>query len=130
MSNENTQAKLIELLNSDSANHFADKLAPLLQLNRLDNIVDLVSLLSDLIDILDSGTVEKLANAFEDTLTPVWELGTAYNMARMETVYEDKSYNFRSVYNLLKDKDTLRGLATILRTLQIIGSRLPKSHEE
>ncbi|EKT54067.1 hypothetical protein [Providencia sneebia] len=130
MSNENTQAKLVELLSSDSADHLADKIAPLLQLNRLDNIVDLVSLVSDLVDILDTGTVEKLANSFEDTLSPIWELGTAYNMARMETAYEDKSYNLYSIYSLLKNKETLRGLAVVLRTLQIIGSRLPKSQEE
>lgn len=59
MSNENTQSKLIELLNSESANHLADKIAPLLELNRLDNIVDLFSLVSDLIDILDLGKIEK-----------------------------------------------------------------------
>lgn len=132
MSNENTntQAKLVELLNSESANSLADKIAPLLQLNRLDNIVDLLSLTSDLVDILDLGTVEKLANSFEDTLTPVWELGAAYNMAKMEVIYEDKMHNFRSIYSLLKDPNTLRGIGILLRTLQIMGSRLPKSNEQ
>lgn len=130
MSNENTQAKLIELLNSESASHLADKIAPLLQLNRLDNIVDLLSLVSDLIDIMDSGTVEKVSNLFEDILTPVWELETAYNMARMEAIYEDKVYNFRSIFSLFKDPNTLRGISLLLRTLQVVGSRLPQSHEQ
>lgn len=129
MSNENTQSKLIELLNSESANHLADKIAPLLELNRLDNIVDLFSLVSDLIDILDLGKIEKIANLFEDILVPVWELETAYNMAKMEAIYEDKKSNFRSVYSLLKDPNTLREISILLRTLQIIGSRLPQSHE-
>ncbi|EKT65529.1 hypothetical protein [Providencia burhodogranariea] len=129
MSNVNTQAKLIELLNSESISHLADKIAPLLQLNRLDNIVDLLSLVSDLIDILDLGTVEKVSNLFEDILTPVWELETAYNMARMEAINEDKVYNFRSIYSLFKDQNTLRGINLLLRTLQIVGARLPQSHE-
>ncbi|HGN1708055.1 TPA: hypothetical protein ACKRTE_003981 [Providencia rettgeri] len=124
MSNTETQSKLVKLLNSESGNHFAEKLAPLLQLNRLDNIVDLLSLISDLIDITDNSTVEKLANSFEDTLAPVWELGTAYNMAKMEEIYNSKNPNFRSVYALLKDPNTLRGINIILRTLQIMGSRL------
>lgn len=129
MSNDNPQTKLIELLNSESGEHFAEKIAPLLQLKRLDNIVDLLSLVSDMVDILDAGTVEKLSNAFEDTLTPVWEFSTAYNMAKMEAVYDDKSHNFRSVYSLLKDPDTLRGISTVLRTLQIVGSRLSQAKE-
>lgn len=124
MSNNENQSKLIELLNSESGDHFADKLAPLLQLNRLDNIVDLLSLISDLIDITDNSTVEKLANSFEDILAPVWEFGTAYNMAKMEEIYNSKNPNFRSVYALLKDPNTLRGISTVLRTLQIMGSRL------
>ncbi|AFH93020.1 TPA: hypothetical protein ACHWKL_004089 [Providencia stuartii] len=130
MSNENTHSKLIELLNSESVDHFAEKISPLLHLKRLDNIVDLLSLVSDLVDILDLGTVEKLSNSFEDTLTPVWELGTAYNMAKMEAIYDDKTHNFRSVYSLLKDPNTLRGISILLRTLQIMGSRIPQSNEK
>ncbi|MEY1578105.1 hypothetical protein AB7Z98_04420 [Providencia manganoxydans] len=130
MSNDNAQSKLIELINSESAAHLADKLSPLLQLKRLDNIVDLLSLISDLVDILDLATVEKLANSFEDTLSPVWELSTAYNMAKMESVYDDKKQNFRSVYSLLKDPNTLRGISILLKTLQIMGSRVPLSNEK
>lgn len=130
MSNENTHSKLIELLNSESVDYFAEKISPLLHLKRLDNIVDLLSLVSDLVDILDLGTVEKLSNSFEDTLTPVWELGTAYNMAKMEAIYDDKTHNFRSVYSLLKDPNTLRGISILLRTLQIMGSRIPQSNEK
>ncbi|MGJ7972939.1 hypothetical protein ACK2MR_04645 [Providencia hangzhouensis] len=129
MSNNENQSKLIELLNSESGDHFADKLAPLLQLNRLDNIVDLLSLISDLIDITDNSTVEKLANSFEDILALVWEFGTAYNMAKMEEIYNSKNPNFRSVYALLKDPNTLRGISTVLRTLQIMGSRLSSPQE-
>ncbi|WP_440590210.1 hypothetical protein [Providencia huaxiensis] len=99
------------------------------KLNRLDNIVDLLSLISDLIDITDNSTVEKLANSFEDTLSPIWEFGTAYNMAKMEEVYNSKNPNFRSVYALLKDPNTLRGISTVLRTLQIMGSRLSSPQE-
>ena len=138
MSNNETQSKLVELLSSESGNHLAEKLAPLVnqQYYLSDLIVimvlifqqdDYLILVSDLIDILDNSTVERLSNSFEDTLVPVWELGTAYNMAKMEGVYDSKNPNFRSVYALLKDPDTLRGISTVLRTLQIVGSRLSQS---
>ncbi|VEB74423.1 Uncharacterised protein [Providencia rustigianii] len=41
-----------------------------------------------------------------------------------------KNPNFRSVYSLLKDPNTLRGISTVLRTLQIVGSRLSQSQGE
>ncbi|MGG4607048.1 hypothetical protein [Providencia sp. Me31A] len=130
MPNIEAQSKLIELLCSESGDHVAEKLAPLLQLNRLDNIVDLLSLVSDLVDILDNSTVERLSNSFEDILVPVWELGTAYNMAKMEGINDSKKPNFRSVYALLKDPNTLCGISTVLRTLQIIGARLSQPQGE
>ncbi|MBJ2117386.1 MULTISPECIES: hypothetical protein [Proteus] len=101
--------------------HLLEKARPLLALKRFDNIVDLLSLISDSIDIIDNATVEKLSVAFEETLIPVWELSTAYNMAKKESLYQDKKYTLGSTFALLKNPDTLKGISIILRTVQIIG---------
>lgn len=50
MTDNNEQSKFVELFNSESGNHFAEKLAPLLQLNRLENIDDLISDIDQALD--------------------------------------------------------------------------------
>lgn len=81
--------------------HLLEKIRPLLALKRLDNIVDLLSLASDTVDIMDNATVEKLAVAFEETLIPVWELTTAFNMAKKNLFIRIK-YTLGATFSLLK----------------------------
>lgn len=104
-----------------------DKLQPLLAGGRLDNVVDLLSLLSDLVDIADNALVEKLAGVFEDLVAAGWEGGMALKMAHTELQLDPPPANFRSVYALLRQPDTLLGLMLVLRTLQIIGQRMRSS---
>ncbi|CAI2437557.1 Uncharacterised protein [Serratia ficaria] len=113
---------------SDNAEHeplaaLLDKLQPLLAGGRLDNVVDLLSLLSDLVDIADNALVEKLAGVFEGLVTLGWEGGTALKMAHGELQLNPQAANFRALYALLRQPDTLLGLMLVLRTLQIIGQR-------
>ncbi|CRL65418.1 hypothetical protein [Proteus penneri] len=124
MSENNLSPADIQLLSDEDKlyfQHLLEKARPLLALKRFDNIVDLLSLISDSIDIIDNATVEKLSVAFEETLIPVWELSTAYNMAKKESLYQDKKYTLGSTFALLKNPDTLKGISIILRTVQIIG---------
>ena len=104
-----------------------DKLQPLLAGGRLDNVVDLLSLLSDLVDIADNALVEKLAGAFEGLVAAGWEGGMALKMAHTELQLDPLPANFRSLYALLRQPDTLLGLMLVLRTLQIIGQRVRSS---
>lgn len=104
-----------------------DKLQPLLAGGRLDNVVDLLSLLSDLVDIADNALVEKLAGVFEGLVTVGWEGGTALKLAHSELQLNPQSANFRALYALLRQPDTLLGLMLVLRTLQIIGQRTRNS---
>ncbi|TFZ52873.1 hypothetical protein E5C26_03880 [Serratia proteamaculans] len=113
--NASEQASLAPLL---------DKLQPLLAGGRLDNVVDLLSLLSDLVDIADNALVEKLSCVFEDLVAAGWEGGMALKMAHTELQSDSSSANFRSLYALLRQPDTLLGLMLVLRTLQIIGQRV------
>jgi len=101
-----------------------DKLQPLLAGGRLDNVVDLLSLLSDLVDIADNAVVEKLSGVFEGLVAAGWEGGMALKMAHTELQSDPSPANFRSLYALLRQPDTLLGLMLVLRTLQIIGQRV------
>ena len=100
------------------------KLQPLLDGGRLDNLVDLLSLLSDTVDLLDLATVEKLARLFEDTTAFTWSLGNALRMATAETAAEVEPPNLYGLLSLLRKKDTRRGVALVLRTLNVIGRQL------
>ncbi len=113
--NASEQASLAPLL---------DKLQPLLAGGRLDNVVDLLSLLSDLVDIADNALVEKLSGVFEGLVAAGWEGGMALKMAHTELQSDPSHANFRSLYALLRQPDTLLGLMLVLRTLQIIGQRI------
>lgn len=124
MSENNLSPEDIQILSDEDKQHFQhllEKARPLLALKRFDNIIDLLSLISDSIDIMDNATVEKFSVAFEETLIPAWELSAAYNMAKKESIYQDKKYTLGSTFSLLKNPDTLKGISIILRTVQIIG---------
>lgn len=101
-----------------------DKLKPLLDGGRLDNLVDLASLISDTVDMLDLATVEKLGRLFESTTAVTWSLGNALRMATAETAAEAAPPNIYGLLSLLREKHTRRGVALLLRTLNVIGRQL------
>ncbi|MBP6562085.1 MAG: hypothetical protein KA214_01275 [Neisseriaceae bacterium] len=103
------------------------KIQPLIAGNRLHNLVDVLSLLSDLVDISDNAIVEKLSGVFEGVVSATWEGGSALSMAHTEMQFQQNKHSLRSTYTLLKHPDTLKGIALVLRTLQIIGKRIPEA---
>lgn len=98
-----------------------NKLQPLIDGGRLDNIVDLISLISDMVDLLDAAMVEKLSRLFEDATAVTWNTGNAIRMARTETQNETSPPSLYGLYTLLREPDTRRGVALALRTLKILG---------
>ncbi|AZE47101.1 hypothetical protein C4K04_1411 [Pseudomonas chlororaphis] len=101
-----------------------EKLQPLLDGGRLDNIVDLLSLLSDLVDLLDQPMVEKLARLFEEGTAVTWTLGNALRLAKTETAAQTAPPGLFELLSLLRDADTRRGMALVLRTLRVVGKQL------
>ncbi|AGL83153.1 MULTISPECIES: DUF1641 domain-containing protein [Pseudomonas] len=100
------------------------KLQPLLDSARLDNMVDLLSLLCDLIDMLDQAMIEKLAQQFEEATAASWILGNALRMAKAETSAQGTAPSLYGLLSLLREEDTRRGAALLLRTLNVIGRQL------
>ncbi|MFA7943994.1 DUF1641 domain-containing protein [Pseudomonas brenneri] len=100
------------------------KLQPLLDSGRLDNLVDLLSIASDMVDLLDCAMVEKLATLFEQTTSVSWELGNAVRMAKSQTQALEHPDSLYGLLTLLREPDTRRGVGLILRTLNVIGRQL------
>ncbi|WP_314387204.1 DUF1641 domain-containing protein [Pseudomonas brenneri] len=100
------------------------KLQPLLDSGRLDNLVDLLSIASDIVDLLDCAMVEKLATLFEQTTSVSWELGNAVRMAKSQTQALEHPDSLYGLLTLLREPDTRRGVGLILRALNVIGRQL------
>jgi uncharacterized protein YjgD (DUF1641 family) len=100
------------------------KLQPLIDGGRLDNIVDALSLVSDMIDLLDSATVEKLAQLFENATASTWMIGNAVRLAKAEVAAAPAPPGAYALIKLLNDPDTRKGVAIVLKTLNVIGRQL------
>ncbi|MGW8465133.1 DUF1641 domain-containing protein [Pseudomonas sp. CLCA07] len=100
------------------------KLQPLIDGGRLDNIVDLLSLASDMIDLLDTAMVEKLAQLFESATATTWAVGNAVRMAKADIGANPEPPGVYALIKLLNDPDTRKGVAVVLKTLNVIGRQL------
>lgn len=100
------------------------KLQPLIDGGRLDNIVDLLSLVSDMIDLLDAAMVEKLAQQFENATAATWTVSNAVRMAHAEVAAAPKPPGVLALIRRLNDPDTRKGVAVVLKTLNVIGRQL------
>ena len=98
-----------------------DKLQPLLDGGRLNNIVDVLSLGADLVDMVDAALVEKLAVQFEEFTALNWVVGNAVRSAKRQGEQDASALGTLALLRLLQDPDPRRGLTLVLRTLQAIG---------
>ncbi|PSS58291.1 DUF1641 domain-containing protein [Pseudomonas sp. BBP2017] len=102
---------------------FLNKLQPLLDGGRLDNLVDLASLLSDLVDLLDAAMVEKLSVQFEHATALSWNLGNAVRLAKAQTREQPDPPSLYGLLSMLRDPYTRQGCALVLRVLNAIGKQ-------
>jgi len=100
------------------------KLQPLIDGGRLDNIVDVLSLVSDMTDLLDAAMVEKLARLFENTTAATWTVSNAVRVAKAEVAAAPEPPGAYALLKLLNEPDTRKGVAVVLKTLNVIGRQL------
>ncbi|EJM86035.1 DUF1641 domain-containing protein [Pseudomonas sp. GM60] len=100
------------------------KLQPLIDGGRLDNLVDLLSLTSDMVDLLDAAMVEKLARLLENATATTWTLSNAVRMAHAEVAAAPEPPGVYALIKLLNEPDTRKGVAVVLKTLNVIGRQL------
>ena len=117
------QSLFVDPATRQGMQQLADKLAPLLQGQRLHNIVDLAAVISDTIDLMDAAMLEKPAKVYEDMVAFGWIAGNAVRMASQQTESEASPPSLMQMAGLLRHPDTRRGLAVALRTLQNIGAQ-------
>ncbi|MBB1626706.1 DUF1641 domain-containing protein [Achromobacter sp. UMC71] len=114
----------------DSLTLLADKLRPLADSGRLDNVVDLLALASDLVDLLDAPMVEKLGALSEQASGAAWTLANAWRAAQAQGLKEAQPPGLTGLFQLFRDEDTRRGLALALRSLQGLGRQLRNQQED
>lgn len=102
------------------------KLQPLIDGGRLDNIVDVLSLVSDMTDLLDAAMVEKLARLFENATAATWTVSNAVRLAKAEVAAAPapEPPGAYALLKLLNEPDTRKGVAVVLKTLNVIGRQL------
>ena len=104
-------------------NDLVNKVSPLIQAGRLNNIVDLLSLVSDNIEFLDDSMLEKLATAGEELLGAGWTAGNAIRMANAKTQRLEEAPTLFQLMRTLNDHDVRRSLYFILEFMRIIGKQ-------
>ncbi|MHA3737569.1 hypothetical protein ACXR0M_18110 [Pseudomonas sp. Eth.TT006] len=105
-------------------NNLLEKLQPLIDNGRLDNLVDLLSLVSDMVDLLDAAMVEKLAQLFESSTAAAWAVSNAVRVANAEVSAQTTAPGILTLLKLLHEEDTRKGVAVVLKTLNVIGRQL------
>jgi uncharacterized protein YjgD (DUF1641 family) len=100
------------------------KLQPLIDGGRLENIVDMLSLVSDIADLLDAAMVEKLAQLFETAAATTWAASNAVRVAKAETLALAEPPSLFALLKLFNEPDTRKGVAVVLRTLNVMGRLL------
>ncbi len=114
----------------DSLTLLADKLRPLADSGRLDNVVDLLGLASDLVDLLDAPMVEKLGALSEQASGAAWTLANAWRAAQAQGLQEARPPGLAGLFQLFRDEDTRRGVALALRALQGLGRQMRHQQDD
>lgn len=108
------------LLNDDAAlqglEELMSKLEPLLAGRRLNRVVDMLSAAADAVDMSDAYMVEKLARAFEESVSAAWSAGNAARMERLET-----TPTLIGLLRMAGEPDVRRGLAFLLSMAGALG---------
>lgn len=98
------------------------KLAPLVQGERLHNLVDLASALSDIVDMADNAMVQKLARDYENLAAAAFNMNNAVRYASAQAAAESEPPSlWQTLRRFNRDADARRGLATVVALLALLG---------
>ncbi|MET1116785.1 MAG: DUF1641 domain-containing protein [Comamonas sp.] len=97
------------------------KLEPLLAGRRLNHIVDLLSAAADMVDMSDAYMVEKLSQAFEDSVGAAWSAGNAARLAAARLEKMEDTPTLLGLVRMANEPDVRRGLAFVLSMAAALG---------
>ena len=100
------------------------KLAPLLQGQRLHNLVDLASAVSDVVDMADDAMVQKLMKGYEGVAAGAFNITNAMNYASAQAGAEKEPPTvWQALRRLNRDEDARRGLSVAMSMLALLGQQ-------
>ncbi|MDN3553092.1 hypothetical protein QWY74_06365 [Halomonas almeriensis] len=106
----------------EGAASLIEKVAPLLQGERLHNIVDLLAATSDVIEMTDEAMVQKLMALYEESIGGVWAVSNAVQYAAAQSGAEEVPPTlWKSIRRLQNDENARRGLDTTINLLAELG---------
>ena len=109
---------------------FVAKLAPLLQGQRLHNLVDLASAVSDVVDMTDDSMVQKLMKGYEGGAAGAFNLSNAMSYASSQAGGEKEPPTvWQALRRLNGDEDARRGLSVALSMLALLGRQAREGSE-
>lgn len=97
------------------------KLEPLLAGRRLNRVVDMLSVAADAVDMSDAYMVEKLARAFEESVSAAWSAGNAARMAAARMERLETTPTLIGLLRMAGEPDVRRGLAFLLSMAGALG---------
>lgn len=99
-----------------------ERISPLLQARRFENVVDVLSALADVVDMADNNMVEKLARDYENVAAGAFKINGVFRHAADQAAAAD---NPPSLWQMLrrinKDEDARRGLLVFVNMLTLFG---------
>lgn len=114
----------VENIDTEGLDKIIEKISPLAEMGRFDNIVDLLSLISDNIEFLDEAMLEKLSKTGEDLLALSWTTGNAIRMANANTEKLQKPPSLFQLIRAINDPEVRRALHFIIEFMRIIGRQM------
>lgn len=100
-----------------------EKITPLLQGERFNNIVDLLSLASDGVDMLDDATIQRLMKVYEEGVGAVWAVGNAARYASAAASASSPP-SVLGLVKLARQEEVRRGMHFALVALSVIGRQM------
>ena len=105
----------------ESLDALLDKLAPLIQGQRFNNLVDLASALSDVVAMADNAMVQKLARDYENLAAAAFNLNNAFRHATAEAGQGEPPTLWQTLRQFNRNEDARRGLAMVVSLLTLLG---------
>src|SRR5699024_10787758 len=101
-----------------------EKLAPLIQGGRLNNIIDLLSLASDMVDMSDEAMINKLSANYEHLVSAAWTTGSAGRIASHEVTQQSGTPSMFALLRAAMAEDVRRGLYFRRRVAGVLGRQM------
>lgn len=101
-----------------------EKVAMLVQTNRMNNLIDLMAVISDNIEMMNDDAIEKVIKKVDGAATAAFMAENAVKFAKREL---SKGKEYTSVFQLLgilKDPDVARGLSFTIHMLRGLGKQI------